>query len=237
MDYYSISFDYSFSSGLGCYEHSRYLREVSLKINLTGSSDEKIQEIGSCKFFILNLDQAYDAPYSIFYIIDSHSEYAARHFFNIIDYRKADFKSNLYKHYNHDITNSNVCLIVHVELLPEFRGYGIAAKAIKDIIFQYSSSCGIFAIQPYPLQFEPEYKREQNQHLKLDNFEHNERKAFRKLTDYYKSIGFEPVRGVKDLLLYNPALKNEKLDVIDLEECPEFPDSVFQSIEKTPEAE
>lgn len=227
MDYYEITFEYSFNSGLGAYEQSRYVQDVFIGINLNDEYGNKIKKVGFAKVLVFLIEQAYDSPYSIYDIIDGHSEYAARHIFKLFDYTTCDYIERLYNHYNYDILKSNICLVEKIAILPEFRGYKIGAKALKDILFHYSSCCGIFAIQPYPLQFEVENKKKENVQLQLENFEQNKVKAFKKLTNYYKSLGFESIRGVKDLLLYNPALINKKLDSLDLEVQSEFPKSIF----------
>jgi hypothetical protein len=227
MEYYSISFNYSFSSGLGAYEHSRYVQEIFLGISLDDEYGNKKKEIGSAKLLVFLIEQAWNSRYSLYEIIDAHSEYAARHIFKLFDAGSGDYAESVNEYYNYDVLKSNICLIEKIAILPEFRGYKIGAKAIKDILFHYSSACGLFAIQPYPLQFELDDKKRENTRLGLEKLEQNKAKAFRKLTSYYKSIGFESVPGIKDLLLYNPALINKKLDKLDLEETPKLSKLAF----------
>ena len=153
-------------------------------------------------------------------VIDAHSEYLARHVFNIFDPDTVDFVEAINDYYNHTIIGTNICLIENVTVRPKFRGHRIGIKAIKDIIFHYSSACGLFVIQPYPLQFDHRSHREDYAHLALDKFEDTEAEAFKKLKNHYKKMGFETIKGFKDLLFYNPAVKNPKLDKLDLEEDP-----------------
>ncbi|WP_211480993.1 hypothetical protein, partial [Arcticibacter eurypsychrophilus] len=76
-------------------------------------------------------------------------------------------------------------------------------------------------IQPYPLQFEL-FDDGRYNHLDLQRFNQNEITAKKKLSNYYKNIGFEVIKGVKDLLFYNPSLVNARMDEIDLEDSEVF---------------
>lgn len=216
----SVVFNYRFQSGLGCYEHGRFVREVTSEIILVNDSDQDSEKIGQIDFLIIYIDQTYDSDFSLYDILDAHSEYLARHIFKIIDYKTGSFISKLENFYDFEIHGSNVCLIQKITVLPEYRGYKIGAKAIKDLIFHYSSGCGLFALQPFPLQFEAKISGDKDLDKGLETFEKNQKKANAKLKSYYKSIGFEEIKGVKDLMFYNPAVINEKFSNLDLEEDP-----------------
>jgi hypothetical protein len=44
------------------------------------------------------------------------------------------------------------------------------------------------------------------------------KKAFDKLAAFYKSIGFQTIRGIsKEIMLINPLLRNKKFDAIELD--------------------
>jgi len=211
-----VAFNYSFSSGLGCYEHSRFVTNVTLEIVLTDDYGKKEEKIGQVDFLIINIDEARQSPFSLHDILDAHSEYLARHAFEIFDPDEDDFTNKVSKHYQ-DFLGRNFCLIEKISILPKYRGFNIGAKAIRDIVFHYSASCGLFVLQPFPLQFEL-FEDGRYDNLGLSSFEQNSTNARKKLTQYYKCIGFESVKGIKDLLFYNPAYKNEAMDGVDLED-------------------
>jgi len=216
LDEFSVTFDYAFSSGLGCYEHSRYVKEVVMGIMLTHyDDDKKTEQIGQINFLIIYFDQAVASEYSLYDILDGHSEYLARFIFDIVDFRRGDYSNKVRNHFE-DLMGGNICLIEKVTVNPKYRGYMIGAKAIKDLVFNYSAGCALFVLQPYPLQFE--FEPERYTDLELDKFEVIKSKAFNRLSNYYKKIGFEKIKGIKELLFYNPALTNKKFDAIDLEE-------------------
>lgn len=209
----SVNFNYSFSSCLGPMEHSRYITEVFQKITLEDGYGKELQVIGGINFLIIHIDHAAESPYGVFEVLDAHSEYVARHVFNVIDAENCDFTDEVMEKYQ-DFFSRNLCLIKEVTINPNFRGYGLGPKAIKDLTFHFSSSCGLFLIQPFPLQFEAGLERkEKYKGLALDGFEKDKKKAQRKLTSYYKSMGFESIKGIKDLLFYKSSFLKASLQI------------------------
>ena len=217
-----VEFQYSFISGLGAYEHERYVKEVLIHINLTDEMGTTTEKMGCVKFLMIYIDQSWDAPYPLYEIFDAHSEYLARHIFTVFDTETNDFNKKINQHFNYEIHGSNVCLIQEISILPKYRGFKIGAKVMKDLLFHYSSACGLFVPEPYPLQFESAENLKRRPTPELEGFGQNKVQAFKKLSNYYKSIGFESVKGIKDLLLFNPVKKNKKLGAIDLEDSEIF---------------
>ncbi|MGK7391814.1 MAG: hypothetical protein ACNS60_15795 [Candidatus Cyclobacteriaceae bacterium M2_1C_046] len=213
-DYY-INFRYSFSSVLGPMEESRYVREMSLFMELININGEIIEVIGEVDFLYVYLEIAINNNEPIYEILDAHSEYLSRHSFAVFDFKNLAFKEIIKEYYNHDIFGSNFCLIKEIKLLPHYRKMQLGIKALKDIIFHFSSGTALFLIQPFPLQF-GNNQFDNNYHI--DQLEKDEQKAFNILKEYYKTYGFEEIEGIDDFLFFNPVLKNEKLDRIDLEE-------------------
>ena len=216
----SVVFNYRFQSGLGCYEHGRFVREVTSEIMLTDDYGEHLEKIGQIDFLIIYIDQTYNSELSLYDILDAHSEYLARHIFKIIDYKTRGFTNKLLNFYDFEILGSNVCLIQKITILPEYRGHKIGAKAIKDLIFHYSAGCGLFALQPFPLQFEAKVSGDEDLEQGLETFEKNQKKANAKLKSYYESIGLKEIKGIKELMFYNPALTNKNFNSLNLEEQP-----------------
>lgn len=213
---FSVEFSYSFKSRLGHYEHSRFLKEHIQKINLVDENGAFVDEIGEINFMMIYLDEAMNSSFSIFDILDGHSGYLAENIFNVIDPETLDINDLIQNKYDWTFCSSNICFIEFVKVLPKYRRNKIALKAIKDIIFHYSSSCALFFLKSFPLQFEANSEGKEN--LLLEQFETNEKLAMGNLSKYYQSMGFEKVNGIKDLLFINPSVPNKKLKKIDLEE-------------------
>lgn len=218
MDYrnYSVEFNYSFKSGLGCYEHSRFLKEHLQRICLVDEYEELVDEIGEINFMMIYLDEAMNSSLSTFDILDGHTAYLAENIFKVINPETLEINEAIQNKYEWTFCNSNICFIQSVKIFPKYRGNTLALKAIKDIIFHYSSSCALFFLKSFPLQFEANSEGKEN--LSLDQFETNEKLAMSNLSKYYQNMGFEKVKGIKDLLFINPSVINKKLDKIDLED-------------------
>lgn len=214
-----VTFKYQFESGTGPWEGSRYVREIKMEIFSQNEYGDPIKSIGKVEFKIVYVGEAINNEYDLYEIFDTF-EYTFRHAQEFFDFDTNEIKKKIQKYYNYELFNSNICLLERIEILPEFRGLKIAAKATKDIIFHFGSGCGLFVIQVYPLQFEPKDKEQDDwqKQLKLSNFSSQEKTAFKQLRNYYKSFGFDEIPGYKDLLFYNPALINKKMDAINLEE-------------------
>lgn len=226
LNFRSVDFHYSFTSGLGPWEEHRYVKEHVLRIVLSDETGADLESIGEVRFLIVHLGEILDSQFDEFIILDAHSEYLARHIFEVFDPEQGEFTEKVMEHYGGDLLQLKVCFIRNIKIKPKFRGYQIGAKAIKDIIFHFGSSCGLVMLEPYPLQFEtPESVRE-NHAFELEKLEQDEEMATYKLLAYYQKMGFESIEGITGLVFLNPALRNSKLDEIDLE------DEVFKKRKK-----
>jgi GNAT superfamily N-acetyltransferase len=184
-------------------------------------SDDAV-EIGKLEFLMIHLEHLIKSELHPDQIFDMHSEYLADHMVKIFDGDKEEFTSAILDYYDGDIPLYNICFIQNLQILPHYRGCGIGVKAIKDLVFHYGSGCGLFVIQPFPMQFETPGIRSENKALELARFADDEELAVYKLMAYFQRLGFELIRGIDEMLFYNPKFINEKLDEIDLEEEVKF---------------
>jgi len=219
MNEYYFSFHYKFKSGTGPLEGHRYVRNFKMKIFAESYDTEENLLIGKVVFKIIYVENAINTRYNLFDIFDSY-EYTFRHGNSIFDFEIQEINNDIQEHYNYEIFGNNICILERIEILPRFRGHNLTAKATKDIIFHFGAGCALFVIQPYPLQFEVQSNKPDNwqEQLELKQFTTDEKNALKKLVNYYKSFGFERIKGYDDLLFYNPFIANKKMDSIDLEE-------------------
>ena len=95
----------------------------------------------------------------------------------------------------------------------------MGSKLIKDAIFHFGAGKVLFIVQAYPLQFEADNDPDNwTSLMEIQQLEKNKKKAFKKLSKYYQSCGFEKIKGIKDLLFYNPVFTNKYLDAINFDE-------------------
>lgn len=216
-----VSFDYTFQSGLGDLQEKRYVKEVLLTITLLDIHGNKVEKIGDVIFFLHYIDHAIFENYPVYYVLDSYSEYLSRHLTKIIDLDMEEFDERIQEHYQSSFYNTNICLIQELSIFPKFRGYDLGAKAIKDIIFHFGKSCGLFVIQPHPIQFDASLGLKlDTEKMGIDGLEKDETKAFEKLRNYYLRMGFEIIEGFEDLLFFNPIFQNDAMDQINLDDEP-----------------
>jgi len=228
---YAITFDYKFSSGLGSYYHSRFIKDVNITINLTDDNEVVLEQIGEAKFLIFHAGNVFNSEYELFDVLESHSRYISGLIFDIYDSDEDGFTEIINDAY-FDINNYNLCLIDKITISPKYRGFQIGNKLIKDIIFNHSEACGLFAIHPFPLQFEAEADSEEYKRLELGNFEKNKEKATKKLHNYFKSIGFDAIPEIEYLLFYNPVYENKRFDTIDLDDDKILDENLLNELRK-----
>lgn len=222
-EYINIKFKYEFESYIGIIESNRYIQNINasiIKIDEYGN-DERI--IGKGDIKLLLLEQAMNDHYSIFEVFDTY-EYTMRIGSMIYDFDNCEIKEDLQKKlFGDDIMqNSNICIYERMTILPDYRGLGIGTKFVKDKYNFFSSACGLIVMQPYPLQLEatdPSGRKDEfERSMNFEELEKDSKKAFKSLTDFYKSIGYISVKGYKDLMFLIPGMRNKKLDAINMDE-------------------
>lgn len=112
----------------------------------------------------------------------------------------------------------NICIFSRLQILPKYRGRGLAKLVIKDNVNILGPACGLIVAQPYPLQFEYEgmHDTDFEKAMEYDKMEKDEAKANAQLRKYYKSIGYKESKICKDLMFIAPDMKNAAMDKIDL---------------------
>lgn len=219
-EHISIKVEYTFSSGLGAMEEQRYIKAVKATFYSKENADDEFctKRIGETEFKILDLEMAKIDGYDIFDLFDTN-EYTCRHGESFYDFEENDFKPKVYKHYNDNLINGNICLLESIYIIPDYRGLGLGPKLFKDLVLHFSRNASLFILQPHPLQFDDSLKSNADKKWhEFDAFEKSDVKAFEKLTSYYKSWGFEKISGIKDLMFLNAEIVNPKFDLINVNE-------------------
>ena len=218
MEDFSTTFKYSFQSETGPLGVERFIREFTMDIYASGIETEQL--IGNVVFKIVYVDHALNSGAEMVHVFDIDG-YVYQISEDIFDFDAEELNEDILDFYDFALLNSNLCIIEGVDLLPEYKGYSIVAKAIKDILYHFDANCGLFVLEAYPLQFKRNSDEERvhwRSRLRLNEFPPEEKLAFEQLRDYYISIGFDSIPAYKNLLFYNPAIENKRIDAIDLEE-------------------
>lgn len=92
-----------------------------------------------------------------------------------------------------DSMSKNILCVDKLSLCPEYRGKGIGMMVFKDIYTRFYNHIAFIVLKAAPLQFgqsiidnDPEW----HEIMKFDEMEKDEKKAIKKLGDFYKSVGF-----------------------------------------------
>ncbi len=219
-NFLSICIEYTFSSCIGSREASDCIKEYIAILHAAEYADNMVNEYaGEIDFKIVCLGQAEEEGFDIYEIFDTY-EYTFRHGQEFYDFKKGDFKKAILSEFpDIDFDCRRICIIETMGIIPKFRGKNIGAKTFKDLVWNFGQDCGLFIIQPYPLQFEfPENNAHLLPKLNLEKFEKNKKKATESLSKYYQSWGFKKIKGVKDLLFYCPMYQNDTFDKIDMDD-------------------
>ena len=212
-------FDYHFASGIGCWEGGRYNKQIDMYITIENDEGNQEKLIGKVQFQIIYVDQAMEDGYDLYEIFDQ-KEHTFKLGQDIFDFEVDNIQEDIKEYYDDDFLQSNICILERIEILPEFRSKKLGAKAIKDIIFHFGSSCGLFVGQVFPLQLEPADNDENvwRKSLELNKFSSDEEISFINLKNYYLSMGFDAIPKYKNLIFLNPLRRNDIMDAINLED-------------------
>ncbi len=217
-DYY-FTFKYSFSSETGLMRGYRYARDFRIRIYARTDETREIWLAGKVVFKIVYVQNAITAGYDLYEIFDSY-EITSQYGSQIFDFEEMIIKEDIGACVDGMLMEDNICFLENIEILPRFRGYSLAAKLTKDIIFHFGAACSLFVIDPCPMQFETKGQKldEWQSRLGLNTFSTDEKIAFEKLRNYFKSFGFFEIEGYDHLLFYTPIKLNDQMDYIDLDE-------------------
>ena len=216
-----VRFSYTFQSGLGPYGQRRYLRDIRQQIELVDEHKRLVEPIGELRATLLMLEEATDAGFPLWDVWDAEAHLLEFGSY-ILDLETEEIHERVSQHYGLPVLRRNFCLIEHIEILPKFRGNLLGGKALKDFV-QHFGNCGLFFLEPFPLQCKAQLAEAERTRLGLQAFAMSQAKATEKLIDYYARFDFAPIPGIPKLLFYNTALANAAMQAIDLEDDQIFP--------------
>lgn len=114
-------------------------------------------------------------------------------------------------------------LVLHsTQILPEYRGRRLGMWADYRTIDTFGGDDTMVVAKPYPMQFggieDDDYEeRMKNDPMRLREFERDRKKAFRKVTNYWKKMGYEEVFHEGDdilMVLNNTRIEPQRKNVL-----------------------
>lgn len=165
-----------------------WVTEINGEVMITDEDDEEILA-AKCKYYFVDLDNSCESAENL---LDLRSELVP--FIALYEPGSASFKDSFLGMMNYDIWHSNLLVIDRIEVLPVFRGKGLAKLIINDAINLFSSRADLVALNAFPLQFEsngPKYRpMKWARMMELNKLEGDERMANNRLSAFYESLGF-----------------------------------------------
>lgn len=213
-----LKFKYSTES-IGCGGEENFILKFNEDIIADNDEDGEFL-VGKATRYMFLLEEAHEAGYPIFDIFDSNSDFA-NPLLEIYDEEEKQIKQDLIDTLMGEfgvLENDNICYFSRLEILPRYRGYGIAKKVIRDNYKVFGSWCGLIVMNPFPLQFELDeiHKLPFEKQMAFGDLEKDEELANKNLRTYYKSIGYIEVPGYNQMFLV-PGYCNNKLESIDMD--------------------
>lgn len=168
--------------------------------------DSDIFLIGQQTFKILLLEQFCEQGFSDIDDVFGNDDYAYTIKY-LWDFETNDFHPELRRKLKiKKPHNRNICLLEKLEILPPFRKLGIAQSVIKDVFFQFQKACGLFVLEPVPLQFVnkrsiPYLDETWYELMQYDKMDTNADASQKSLVKYYQMLPFKTIKGCELLYL------------------------------------
>lgn len=194
--YSVVSLEYKHTIVVDDDEPSRYIKRLEGHVLLNFASTRK--RIGRFKIVVIDVELAVNDRYPVFDIFDY--EAATLGYWSLYK-SDLEFKKKVVNVLpGGDRWQPNILILDRLEIFPKYRGKGVGLRVLRCLQRHYSSSCGIVAMKPFPLQFEggtPEENAAEPKfvELGLGAVDRNENRAMAKLRAYYARLGFVRVPG------------------------------------------
>lgn len=204
-----LYFNYQFNSPSTFEGGRRYINSINLNLSFLDLSEdapdelEKIGEIGFDRVFAGEI--FYDERYRVFDIFDEDSEFYASDGFKITNGYK--FHKSLTNRWRElGIHDNSFIYIYEYWLKPEFRGQKIILKAILDLINEFRHGIDLIVILIRPILHSEILKHPEifNESEKYPIRKYNQTLSKQKITNHLGEVGFEKIKGFKDLMFLFP---------------------------------
>lgn len=172
-----------------------FVNEIDFEVFLIDESGMQ-EQVAKGKMSHILFSLAMDLKFPLFEVMDvtsAISEISSVLFEWDID---KDYWEKLHFYFEHyPLENFNICLLESLEIIAKYRGKDLGKKIITNLIERFYSSCGLWVLKAYPIQFDLNTIRENEieWNTKMDylTLEKDFEKAQYQLFNYYTKMGFE----------------------------------------------
>jgi len=187
-EFFSISFSVN-SSLCRDEDPDKWISQIEGKVFSYDENTEEESLVGKARFFYVDLNSSNWYPFDL---LDTMSETAP--FIEPLygyDRDAVDFNSHVCELLDYDNMSPNLFVVDRLEVLPRYRGKGLAKEIIKEACRLFSAEANIVALQLCPLQHENKKQDAWGQKMQLSKLEQDQVKAENSLTSYYEQLGFK----------------------------------------------
>lgn len=218
-DFFHI--EYEFSSTLGGVYEDRYITTYFGKVFKEDYEGTTKELVGKFELKLMLLQLALNDSCMLEEIFDME-EYTFRIGNDIYDFENLRPKEDIFQFYDEEFVNGDICIITRFEIAAEHRGKGLGKKLVKDIYNRFFSSCGLFVVQAFPLQFEASKLTQEDAEwfakMNFKGLDDDFEKAFYQLKAFYQKLGFDHIKGYDNYMFLNSNFPNSKINAISFDE-------------------
>lgn len=203
MEEQNFTIKYSFNdilreSPLG-EDPNEFVNEIEFIVFATNDHFNEIEQIAKGKISQILFSLAMDSHFPLHDVMDATHSICQMSgvLFEWDENKDVWDKIDTYYDFN-PLNNYDVFFLETLEVISKYRGKGVGAKIVKNLIERFYSSCGLWVLKAYPMQHDVSIKRETeekmsdwNKKMEYPKMELNFEKAQFQLFNYYKKMGFQ----------------------------------------------
>ena len=179
-------------------EPNRYVTLYSGQIFDYGEDNEGCDEpdvkVGEVDLFMISRGRILDDHESLFDAMDDVSSDTMACYEAIINQKTDDWKNQVRTISGEDrMISWDIMLIKRLELGKEFRGKGLGKRAALEVVKTIGANCAVIVCKPFPLQYTGSGDAERTEERAAPGYEKKRRAAFRKVTLFWKDVGFAKI--------------------------------------------
>lgn len=195
-----VSINYTISSSINDYAESM-ITEINGDV-LVCNEDGGDVLAAKCRHLFVDIE---NSEISAFDLLDLRSETAE--YIGLYEVETISFTDHVMNMFNDDLWKCNLLIVDRIEVLPEYRGYGLAKSIIEDAMRLFSPRTDIIALKAFPLQLcHKDTNNEPNEWqmmMKLHELEQDEIRAKDRLEAFYSELGFVSTGSEGIMLIEN----------------------------------
>jgi len=203
MEEQDFTIKYSFSSFLKDYpvgeDPTEFVNEIDFEVYLTDETGHFQEQVGKGKISQILFSLAMDCGFPLSDVMDATHSICQMSGVLFEWDKDKDFWDKIDTYFDyHPLDNYDVFFLETLEVIAKYRGIGLGAKIINNLMERFYSSCGLWVLKAFPMQHDTAIKNEKeenwsdwNRKMEYPKMELDFEKSQYQLFNYYKNRGFQ----------------------------------------------